>query len=134
MQTERLHREAALLSNELHTYRDDDIEGVKPVIGKILDVRKAWKVLRSRVDYFQKNGKFPDATPSKPTQEMSASEAELRVELGRINVNISKYAKKIKDNPDHAKQQLWQEELSRMMAMKTDINQQITRIKYAAAQ
>jgi hypothetical protein len=131
VQAENLHREAALLSNELHTYRDEDVDGVKPVIDKILDLRKAWKAVRSRIDYFAKNGKMPDAAPAR---QVSASEAELRVERQRLNVNIWKYEKKIVDNPDHPKMQAWQEELARMKMMKADINTQLTRIKYEATQ
>ncbi|AXE21186.1 hypothetical protein DR864_27330 [Runella rosea] len=134
MQADRLHQEAALLSNELHTFRDDDVAGVKPIIEKILDLRKGWKAIRLRVEHFQKFGRFPEAQPKKISPEVSGSEAELRVELQRINVNIVKYTKKLADNPDHKKASAWEEELARMKAHKMDLQAQITRIKYETTQ
>ncbi len=134
MQAERLHQEAARFSNELHTFQDQDVEGAKAVIDQIMDRRKAWKAIRLRIEHFQKYGKFPETSSAKPHSPVSGSEAELRLELQRLNVNIVKYTKKLAESPEHKKATQWEEELARMKAHKTDLQTQITRIKYETTQ
>lgn len=130
MQAESLHREAALLSNELHTFRDEDIEGVKPVIQKIISKRKEWKEQILKVQQYVETGKLPE-TQSKQTSD--ASVAQLKVELQLLNQNISNRKKKIRDNPQHPKVENWTAELALLEAHKVDLKKQLTDKKYETA-
>ncbi len=131
MTAEGLHREAALLSNELHTFRDEDVEGVKPVIEKIIAKRTEWKTVMLQLKHYQETGKFPEEDKPKPTQEHSDSYARLKVELQLLNQNISNRKKKIRDNPEHRKVEDWTAELAMLEAQKMELKTQLVSQKYA---
>lgn len=135
MQANRLHLEAALLSNTLHEYRDDDIDGVKPIIDKIVELRRQWTIVKKDLAYFDKTGKLPEASSTRSALEPIASTpelAELRVELARLNSNISKYQRKIETTPEHKKVELWKEDLAKMEALKQELKQKIVNLQYAS--
>ncbi len=120
------------MSNTLHQYPTDDLEGVRPVIGQILAKRAAWKEVVKRANYVKETGKLPEAAPEKPTPGPApAGVAELKLELQRVGVNVSKLAKKIADRPDHNKAQQWAAELDRLNALKSELKQQIVDLTYA---
>ncbi|WP_090156686.1 hypothetical protein [Dyadobacter soli] len=127
--------EAALLSNTLHEYRDDDIDGANAVVAQILSIRSQWTVTHKTIEYFDKTGKLPEP---KPEQDLlaplpgSAEVAEQRVELARLNSNICKYQKKITDNPEHKKVDLWREQLAKMEALKQELKDKIVTLTYAS--
>lgn len=127
MEANGLHREAALLSNTLHTFRDDDVKGVKPVIDEILRKREAWKKVVGKMNHFTKFGKLPEEKQDPVTVETpsGSSLSDLRVKLQLLNVNISKYSKKLEQTPDHSKAEQWREELAKMGALKMELKQQI---------
>ena len=135
MQANRLHMEAALLSNRLHEYRDDDFEGARSVVGQILSVRKKWTIAQKTIEYFDKTGKLPE---TKSEQDIliplpgTPQLAEQRVELARLNSNICKYQKKIADNPEHKKIDLWREDLAKMEALKAELKDKIVTLTYAS--
>lgn len=135
MQANRLHLEAALLSNTLHQYADDDLEGVLPVISKIGSVRSEWKNVKKSIQYFDKTGKLPEEQPESSIftrAENAPGLAELKVELNRLNVNISKYSKKLETFPDHKKIEQWREDLAKMEALKFELKQDIANLTYAS--
>lgn len=135
VQADGLHREVAFLSNQLHTFRPEDVEGVKPVIEKIVTKRKEWKEVRLQHEYVKKFGKLPPEEAPKLTVsesvETSGSLAELQVTLSRLNVNISKYSKKLEENPEHKKAEFWTAELDKMNALKRELHEKIVAAKYA---
>lgn len=134
-QANRLHMEAALLSNTLHEYRDDDVEGVRPVIAKITDIRAQWTNVKKSIAYFDKTGQLPPADPEpKANQdpENIAGLAELKVELSKLSTNIWKYQQKIELTPEHKKVERWKEELAKMEALKIELKENIVKLTYAA--
>lgn len=135
MEANSLHREAALLSNTLHTFREDDVKGVTPVITQILQKREAWKKVVGRIDHFTKFGKLPEEKPQLETAETpsDSSLSDLRVKLQLLNVNISKYEKKLLQTPNHSKAEQWQEELAKMGALKLELKQQIVLKRHETA-
>lgn len=135
MRADGLHREAALLSNSLHEYRDDDVAGVKPVIDRILAVRAEWKAAMLTVEYFKKTGQLPPAKATAPEQvPMAPGVAEVKLELQRLNVNISKTRKKLELSPDHKKAEQWAADLDKMEAMKDGLRTKIVDLTYATTQ
>lgn len=133
MQADGFHREAALLSNTLHEFADADVAGRKPVVDRILAIRSEWKKCMKAIDYFDKTGTMPAAPAQRaasPGNTNAPGVAELKVELSRMNVNISKYQKKLADAPDHKKAEQWQEDLAKMEAMKWEIKQNIVKLTY----
>lgn len=130
MEANGLHREAALLSNSLHTFRDEDVAGVKPVIAEILHKREAWKKVVGKMVHFKKFGTLPvESRRTAPSETVSMGGdmglADLKVQLQLLNVNISKYAKKLEQTPNHTKAEMWREELAKMGALKMELKQQI---------
>lgn len=132
MEAERLHREAALFSNELHTFRDEDIEGVKPLIDKIISKRKEWKSQMLKVKQYMETGKLPEEAVEEAVANSPAL-AQLKVDLQLLNQNISNRKKKIRDNPEHAKVESWMTELAMLEAHKADLKKQIVTKKYETA-
>tara|TARA_R110002124_G_scaffold283190_1_gene458842 strand:- start:260 stop:649 length:390 start_codon:yes stop_codon:yes gene_type:complete len=127
--------EAALLSNTLHEFQDNDIEGVKPVIAKIDETRKQWRQVLRTMEYFDKTGTLPEVKPEQSLftpLETKAGVAELQLELNRLGVNISKYNRKLELTPDHKKAEQWREDLAKMEALKTELKQQIVNLTYAS--
>lgn len=134
MQADNLHREVALLSNTLHQYADADLEGVKPVIEKIVEKREQWRQVMKRIEYYKKTGrKLEDETAKaeRPAIDPNGTASDLRVELALLNSNISKTKKKLEINPEHKKAQHWSEELAKMEALKMELRNQITQLTYA---
>lgn len=134
MQAESLHREAAFLSNKLHTFADDDIEGVKPVIDSIRQKRNEWKEVRIKLAYFQKSGKLPTPEQEERSKGNVAKEGELRYELQLLNTAIWKLEQKIAIKPDSLKSADWEQKLSKSRIRKEEINQELIRIRYATTQ
>lgn len=135
VQANGLHMEAAFLSNTLHEFADADLEGVKPVIDSILKIREQWTEVRKTIDYFQQTGTLPEekVETSVLTPAVTApGVAELKNEVSRLNVNISKYEKKMSTQPEHKKFERWAEDLAKMQSLKQEIRQQIVNITYAA--
>ncbi|PQA59176.1 hypothetical protein [Siphonobacter curvatus] len=134
VQAEALHREAAILSNTLHTYPAEAVEAVKPVIQAIIDKRMAWKQVRQKAEYLKKFGELPPEAEQKPgvteLVAVDSSLAELQVQLQRLNVNITKYEKKVKDQPEHKKAGNWAADLDKMRALKRELQQKIVNQKY----
>ncbi|WP_266364149.1 hypothetical protein [Tellurirhabdus rosea] len=132
LQANRLHREAALLSNSLHTYPDEETEAVKPVVDQILAKREEWKEVRRQIDYIDEFGKLPEPKPEKPTTAATdLTEGEIKAELQLTMVKISQNKKKLRDRPDHAKAPEWESEIARLEAIKREYNEQLIRLKYA---
>lgn len=132
MRADGLHREAALFSNSLHEFREDDVAGVKPVIAKILATREEWKKVMLSIEYVKKTGQLPPEKPAAAQQApMPAGLAEVKLELQRLNVNISKTKSKLELNPDHKKAEQWAADLDRMAAMKDGLKTQIVDLTYA---
>lgn len=134
MQAESLHREAAFLSNKLHTFADDDIEGVKPVIDSIRQKRNEWKEVRIKLAYFQKWNRLPTPEQQERSNGNVAKEGELRYELQLLNTAIWKLEQKIAIKPDSLKSADWEQKLSKSRIRKEEINQELIRIRYATTQ
>lgn len=131
MQSDSLHKEAALLSNTLADFPENDTKGRKEVIDKILKVREAWKDTRAELETGQPR---KPAKTQKPTEaRLGISEAELTAELKKTRVNISKYKKKIEEEPEHKKRPSWDNELARLEAIREDYETELIRLKYETA-
>ena len=134
MEAERLHREAALLSNTLADFADDDVAGRKVVVDQIIDLRERWKDVRYQLTY-GKPRKSDTARPPKPTEiRLGMSEAEIKVELARTRVNISKNKAKLATWPDHRHVPAWEQELARLEAIKDQYETELIRLNYETAQ
>lgn len=131
-----LHREAALLSNTLHQYADADVEGAKTAVDKILSLRNEWRSIRAKIEYLEKTGKLPEDTRAEAAASTNAVDSgtisELKLEVQRINTNISKHKKKLEINPDHKKAEQWKEDMAKMEAMKIELRTKIIELTYAA--
>lgn len=129
MQAESLHREVAQLSNSLHTFDDQDVAGVKPVIDKILEKRNAWKEVRLKIEHFEKFGSLPEEKKdSKVALEGTA--AELKVSIASIQAHIRKLRFKILNQPLHRLETKWLEELAMNEAMLKSFQMQILQHNY----
>lgn len=133
VQADNLNREAALLSNTLHTFRDDDLAGVKPVVNQIIQKRDAWKKVRAKIEYFEKTGKIPDQAPEQQAASSvnSGTISELKLEVHRINNIISKTKRKLELTPNHKKAEQWQEDIAKLEATKTELKTKIIELTYA---
>jgi hypothetical protein len=121
LEAERLHREAALLSNTLADFAPDDVDGRKPVVEQILALREQWKDARYKLQYGvarkpEKPAKATAETVAGSAQEMHR--AEIQLDLQRTRVNISKYEKKLADTPDHRLAPGWKNELARLISVR----------------
>jgi hypothetical protein len=133
LEADRLHREAALLSNTLADFADDDVEGRTPVVDQILAIREQWKDVRYELQTGQK--RTPEK-PAKPTVETVAltskgkGQAELKLEIQRHAVNISKQRTKLTERPDHKLATTWQNELARLLAIKEHLEDELRLLSY----
>ena len=133
MQADRLHKEAALLSNSLSDYAENDVEGRKSVIDAILELRENWKDARHELETGQIR-RPPLNRDQKPTEaRLGMSESEIKVELSKIRVNISKNRKKLEDKPEHKNRPTWEADLARLEAIREDYESELIRLKYETA-
>jgi NTP pyrophosphatase (non-canonical NTP hydrolase) len=136
LEAEKLHREAALLSNTLADFADDDVEGRRPVVEKIMEIRERWKDARYELQTGQK--RRPEK-PAKPTVETVAEtskglrQAELRLEIQRHAVNISKKRKNLAEQPEHSRASTWQAYLARLEAIKEHLEDELRQLSYVTA-
>ena len=129
--------EAAFFSNQLHEFADNDIEGVKPIMDQIDSKRAEWTQVCKTIEYFDRTGTLPEVRPEHDIlspKESLPGVAEVKVELGRLAVNISKYRRKLELTPDHKKAEQWREDLAKMEALKFELNQKIVNLTYATTQ
>ncbi len=133
LQAESLHREVALLSNDLHTYADNDVAGVKPVIDKIIATRLEWKDVQLKIKHFDEFGYLPEEKEKRVKAELGddASEAEIQVELTKCQNLIRQKRYKIANQPDAANHQKWIDELAKEELREIDLKTQLIEIKYA---
>ncbi|CAG4992122.1 hypothetical protein DYBT9275_00898 [Dyadobacter sp. CECT 9275] len=124
------------MSNTLHQFQDDDLAGVRPVIEKIVTARDAWKKVRAKIEYFDKTGRLPEIKKPAVVSNTAdtASISELKLEIARLNTNISKARKKLELTPDHKKAELWQQDLLKMEAIKAEYKTKIIEMTYATTQ
>ncbi|GAB4047118.1 hypothetical protein [Spirosoma litoris] len=131
LEAEALHREAALLSNSLADFADNDVEGRKPLVEQILAIREQWKDVRYEIQTGQKRREEKEAKPTTASQGLHS--AEIKVELQKTRVNISKNEKKLREQPDHAKASVWATELARLTAIKDEYEDQLRLLSYETA-
>ncbi|GAB3754033.1 hypothetical protein [Spirosoma pomorum] len=128
IQAEDLHRRAALLSNTLADFDDDDVDGRKPVVNEILSLREQWKDVRYEIETGQKRR---EEKPAKPTTiELGMSEAEIKVELAKTRVNVTKNKQKLEENPDHKNAATWQAEYDRLVILRDAYEMELANLKY----
>lgn len=133
MQADRLHKEAALLSNTLADFPEHDQEGRKSTVDAILELRELWKDARHEMETGQPRRPAPDKS-KKPTEiRTGMSEAEIKVELAKTRVNISKTRKKLADSPEHRNRVTWEADLARLEAIRDDYDTELIRLKYETA-
>ena len=116
LEADRLNARAALLSNSLADFADDDDAGRLAVVEELEQIRELWK----DAQYERHTGKKRrDAKTPKPTQiKGNLNEAEIKLELARIRTNISKAQTKLAERPDHKKAYEWQADLERLLSLK----------------
>lgn len=116
------------MSNTLADFADHDVVGRKAVVDQILAIRQQWKDIRYELAYGQP--RRPER-PAKPTTATSGlSQAEIKLELQKIRVNISKQEAKLEQRPDHSKAPVWQQELARLQAIKNQYDDQLRLASY----
>ena len=125
-----LHREAALLSNTLADFADNDIEGRKPVVKQILAIRERWKDARHEAATGQKRREEKPAKPTIASQGLQA--AEIKLEMQKTRVNISKYEKKLEEKPEDKKATTWSQELARLQAILEQYKDELRLLSYEA--
>lgn len=131
MRADELHRKAALLSNTLADFDDDDVVGRKRVVDEILAIREEWKDVRYEIETGQQRRKMPEPKPTNITGGLS--DAEIKVELQRIRTNISKYTDKLAERPDHKKSDEWQSELDRLIGLREAYEAELADRRYTQA-
>lgn len=131
MIAEKLHSEVALLSNKLHDFDDNDVQGVKPVIEKILNTRGQWKDVRRRIEYIEKFGREPE---EKVQHVPGESEVNVRYQLNLAQGQKRKLELKIRNNPEHKLIPQWQSQLTALLADIASYQQSIIQLKYADRQ
>lgn len=109
------------MSNTLADFAPEDVAGRKPVVEQILALREQWKDARYKLQYGvarkpEKPAKATAETVAGSAQDMHR--AEIRLDLQRTRVNISKYEKKLADTPDHRLAPGWKNELARLVAVR----------------
>ncbi len=112
------------MSNKLHDFDDNDVEGRKPIVAQILRIKEQWKGVQIKIINAEK-GIFLMPEIEKPKKVNSAASAELKLSLAQINPNISKLKKKIAEQTTSKRLQGWKEELSQLYAIKNDILKQL---------
>lgn len=131
LQAENLHREVALLSNKLHQYSDNDIEGVKPIIDAIIEKRQAWKDVRIKINHIEKFGKLPEEKVAvQYSADEKASMAELQVQLLNCQNLIRNKRHKLKNNPNAANAERWKEEIAVLQLQENELQAQLIAKKY----
>lgn len=131
LRAESLHRQAALLSNTLADFADEDVAGRKTVVDQILAIREEWKDVRYEIETGQQRRTLPEAKPTNP--KAGLTEAEIKVELSRIRTNISKYADKLAERPDHKKADEWQAEFDRLIGLREAYEAELADLRYTQA-
>ena len=129
LKADDLHRKAALLSNTLADFADEDVPGRKAVVDQILEVREQWKDVRYEIETNQQRRKLPQPKPTSTTTGLTDS--EIKVELQRIRVNISKMKDKLEERPDHKKASEWLADLDRLIGLREAYEAELTDRKYA---
>ncbi|MGF7217498.1 hypothetical protein GGR92_003672 [Spirosoma lacussanchae] len=116
------------MSNSLADFADDDVAGRRPVVEKILAIREAWKDARYELQTGQPRRPEKQAKPATASQGLLA--AEIRLELQKIRVNISKNEGKLADRPEHRLATTWSQELARLRAIKEQYDDELRRMNY----
>ncbi len=132
VEAEQLHREAALLSNSLADFEDNDVEGRRPVVAKILELRERWKDARYEIQTGQVRRPARDPKPTMASQGLHA--AEIKLEIQKTRVNISKYERKLADQPEHGKAATWSQELARLQHILEQYKDELRILSYEANQ
>lgn len=130
MEADRLNRDVALLSNRLADFADQDVAGRKRVVDEILALREQWKDCRYELQTGQPRRKVAEAKPTKTTSGLT--EAEIRLELGRIRTNISKTKEKLVQRADHKKADEWQADLDRLVGLREAYEAELAELRFAA--
>lgn len=125
-EADSLNREVAFLSNKLHTFADDDITGVRPVIDKIESIRTTWKEVRKKILYVEKFGKLPEVMiKPKPDQ----SEANVKYEKGLVQGAIRKLRHRLKNKPDSPAAPGWAVKLESLLMEEKKIQHTLIALK-----
>lgn len=98
----------AHLSNKLHTFSDDDVQGRLVVIKKIKELREVWKDNMVKIDHFDKFGTFP---PEAKSEKQFEGRAELELQIKKCKERARKVRFDIAHKPNSAALPKWQSEL-----------------------
>lgn len=128
-----MHKEAALLSNTLADFAESDTPGRKAAIDQIITIREEWKDVRHELTTGEKRKPEPTGRVKPTEARLGISEAEVRAELQKIRVNISKTKKKLEESPEHKNRASWETDLARLEAIKNDYETELIRLKHETA-
>ncbi len=112
------------MSNKLHDFTDNDVDGRKVIVAQILSKKEEWKSVQTKIIQVEK-GTYIEAVIEKPKKFNTAAVAELKLSVAQINPNISKLKKKIAEQTTSKRLQGWVEELGQLTAIKNDMIKQI---------
>jgi hypothetical protein len=100
-----------------------------PILNAIIKNKEKWRRVQESINYVKKNGYLPTEIDKEKDKVIGASVAELKVSIVEIAPKISKLKKNLTLNPDSKKADGWQIELSRLVAIKSDILLKIEKLR-----
>ena len=115
------------MSNTLADFAPDDVAGRKAVVDQLTTIREQWKAVRHELA----TGEAPKGAAPKPTEiRLGMSEAEIKAQIQKNQVNLSKLRKKLTDKPGDAKAAGWESDIARLTALNNDYKAELVRIQY----
>ncbi|CCH01756.1 hypothetical protein FAES_3749 [Fibrella aestuarina BUZ 2] len=129
VESDRLNTQAALLSNTLADFAPGDLAGRKAVVDELTTIRANWKAVRHEIETGEAPKQATDAP--KPTEiRLGMSEAQVKAEIQKNQVNLSKLRRKLEDKPGDKKAGAWEADVARLTALINDYRAELVRIQY----
>jgi hypothetical protein len=95
----KMHNKKGILSNSLRNFDAKDNEGRKAVIDQINGLDEDMNSIRSKLDYYAKNGKLPPILPDKnnKTKEIPDDPVKMKEMLLNLRTSRTKIKKQLKE-------------------------------------
>ena len=85
------------MSNKLHDFDDNDVNGRATITKQINEIKEEWKKVHTNIIQVERTGNYQSA--NEQPKIISPVVAQLKVTLQEINPNISKLKKKLANDP-----------------------------------
>ncbi|WP_041258120.1 hypothetical protein [Fibrella aestuarina] len=117
------------MSNTLADFAPGDLAGRKAVVDELTTIRANWKAVRHEIETGEAPKQATDAP--KPTEiRLGMSEAQVKAEIQKNQVNLSKLRRKLEDKPGDKKAGAWEADVARLTALINDYRAELVRIQY----